>query len=108
MIGQSAFMVLVNEYPYVHPLCYQRWCYLAALDDHSAKELLDWEQSTTEAIHIISKLPFPGNIVLDCFMGIAATGIAANERMVVFLVFNVISIKQSIEPTKSIRNDNKN
>jgi hypothetical protein len=35
-------------------------------------------------------------------MGIAATGIAANERMVVFLVFNVISIKQSIESLQNL------
>ena len=42
-----------------------------------AKELHEWEQSTTEAYHIISKLTFPNDLVLDCFMGIGTTGIAA-------------------------------
>jgi 16S rRNA G966 N2-methylase RsmD len=42
-----------------------------------AKKLHDWEQSTTEAYHVISKLTFPNDVVLDCFMGIGTTGIAA-------------------------------
>jgi 16S rRNA G966 N2-methylase RsmD len=39
-----------------------------------AKELHQWEQSTTEAYHVISKLTFPNDVVLDCFMGIGTTG----------------------------------
>jgi len=42
-----------------------------------AKELHDWEQSTTEAHHVISILTFPGDVVLDPLMGIGTTGIAA-------------------------------
>jgi DNA modification methylase len=42
-----------------------------------AKKLHDWEQSTTEAYLVISKLTFPNDVVLDCFMGIGTTGIAA-------------------------------
>jgi DNA modification methylase len=41
------------------------------------KKLLYWEQSTTEAYHVISKLTFPGDVVLDCFMGIGTTGKSA-------------------------------
>ena len=42
-----------------------------------AKELHPWEQSITEANYVISKLTFQGDAVLDCFMGIGTTGIAA-------------------------------
>ena len=42
-----------------------------------AKELHDWEQSTTEARHVISILTFPDDVVLDPLMGIGTTGIAA-------------------------------
>ena len=42
-----------------------------------AKELHAWEQSITEANYVISKLTFQGDVVLDCFMGIGTTGIAA-------------------------------
>jgi len=42
-----------------------------------SKTLHDWNQSMTEANHFISKLTFPGDVVLDPLMGIGITGIAA-------------------------------
>jgi tRNA/tmRNA/rRNA uracil-C5-methylase (TrmA/RlmC/RlmD family) len=47
-----------------------------------SKNLHEWEQSTAEANHVITKLTLPGDVILDCFMGIGTTGIAAinNQR----------------------------
>lgn len=41
------------------------------------KKLHEWEQSIAEANHVITKLTLPGDVILDCFMGIGTTGIAA-------------------------------
>lgn len=42
-----------------------------------SKALHDWEQSPTEAEHIISKLTIQNDVVFDPLMGAATTGIAA-------------------------------
>ena len=43
------------------------------------KTMLQWEQSTIEAKHIIKPLTVEGQIVLDPFMGYGTNGIAALE-----------------------------
>jgi DNA modification methylase len=45
----------------------------------SSKILHDWEQSVTDAHHVISRITLEGQVVLDLMMGSGTTGIAALE-----------------------------
>src|SRR5215831_6378129 len=50
-----------------------------------SKILDEWEQSTVEAEHVISRLTVENQTVLDCMMGSGTTGIAAlnlNRRFI--------------------------
>ena len=54
----------------------------SVVSESPSKKLHEWEQSIAEANHVITKLTLQGDVVLDCFMGIGTTGIAAinNQR----------------------------
>lgn len=48
--------------------------------DTPSKVLHEWEQSTAEAKHIISRLTMEGQTVFDPMMGSGTTGIAAIQN----------------------------